>query len=198
MLKTTRGFTLIEIIVVMLMLGVVATIALPRGIKSSPELQVDLAARALTRDLEQMRMRAIAAKRSVRVVFDKSQNFYTAYMDVSPMRTAAFSLSSDEVGRSGLLTRGSSGGVPGVPLPKRVEFGTGSVSVGPQSFGASDAIGLDNDWVEFDARGMVKPAGTDGVIFLVHADEPSAIAAVTISGASAFRAWRYRGGRWIK
>lgn len=198
MLKNTRGFTLVEIVVVILMLGVVATIALPRAIKSSPELQVDLVARALTRDLEQMRMRAIAAKRSVRIVFDDSKNFYTAYMDVTPLRTSSFSLSSDEVQRSGLLTKGSRGGVPGVPLPKRVEFGTGSVSVGPQSFGASDAIGLDNDWVEFDARGMVNPAGTDGVIFLVHSDEPSAVAAVTISGASAFHAWRYRGGRWIK
>ena len=97
-----------------------------------------------------------------------------------------------------MLTRGSSGGVAGVPLRKRVEFGTGLVSVGPQSFGASDAVGLDNDWVEFDARGMVNPAGTGGVIFLVHSDEPSAIAAVTISGASAFRAWRYRGGKWSK
>ena len=198
MLQNTRGFTLVEIVVVIIMLGVVATIALPRAIKSSPELHVDLAARALTRDLEQMRMRAIAAKRSVRVVFDDSENFYTAYMDVTPLRTAAFSLSSEEVERSGLLTKGSSGGVPGVPLSKRVEFGTGSVSVGPQSFGASDAIGLDNDWVEFNARGMVNPAGTDGVIFLVHSDEPSAVAAVTISGASAFHAWRYRGGRWIK
>jgi len=198
MLRTSRGFTLIEIVVVMLMLGVIATITLPRAIKSSPELQVDLAARAMMRDLEQMRMRAIAAKRSVRVVFDASENFYTAYMDVTPMRTATFSLGSNEVERSGLLTRGSSGGVPGVPLPKRVDFGTGSVSVGPQSYSASDAISLDNDWVEFDARGMVVPAGSDGVIFLVHEDEPSAIAAVTISGASAFHAWRYRGGRWIK
>ena len=198
MLRTSRGFTLIEIVVVMLMLGVIATITLPRAIKSSPELQVDLAARAMMRDLEQMRMRAIAAKRSVRVVIDESKNFYTAYMDVTPMRTATFSLGSNEVERSGLLTRGSSGGVPGVPLPKRVDFGTGSVSVGPQSYSASDAISLDNDWVEFDARGMVVPAGSDGVIFLVHEDEPSAIAAVTISGASAFHAWRYRGGRWIK
>ncbi len=196
--RTTRGFTIVELVVVMLMLGVVATIALPRAIKSSPELQVDLAAKALTRDLEQMRMQAIAAKRSVRVVFDESENFYTAYMDISPMRAASFALSSEEVKRTGLLTRGSSGGVPGVPLPKRVEFGIGLVSVGPQGYGASDAIGLDNDWVEFDTRGMVNPAGSDGVVFLVHTDDPSAIAAVTISGASAFQAWRYRGGEWIK
>jgi prepilin-type N-terminal cleavage/methylation domain-containing protein len=198
MLSSTRGFTLIEVVVVMLMLGVVATLTLPRAIRSSPELQVDLAARAMMRDLEQMRMRAIAAKRSVRVVFDESKDFYTAYMDITPLRTAAFSLSSHEVERSGLLTRGSSAGVPGVPLPKRVEFGTGSVPAGPQSYGASDAISLDNDWVEFDARGMVNPAGTDGVIFLVHEDDPTAVAAVTISGASAFHTWRYRRGQWIK
>jgi prepilin-type N-terminal cleavage/methylation domain-containing protein len=198
MLRDRRGFTLIELVVVMLMLAVVATIALPRAVKSSPELQVDIAARALTRDLEQLRMRAIAAKRAVRVSFDASEDFYTAYMDITPMRLGAFSQTSDEVHASGLLTRGSSGGVPGVPLPRNVEYGRGSAASGPQGYPATDPVGLGNDWVEFDARGMVIPAGSGGVIYLVHADHPSAVAAVTISGASAFHAWRYRGGRWIK
>jgi prepilin-type N-terminal cleavage/methylation domain-containing protein len=198
MLRTTRGFTFVEMIVVMLMLAVVASIALPRAVKSSPELQVDLAARALARDLEQLRMRAISAKRSVRVIFDESQNFYTAFMDLTPMRSGSFSLTDDEVRESGLLTRGSSGGVPGVRLRKNVEYGSGSASAGPQSFAADEPVDLENDWVEFDARGMVTPAGSSGVIYLVHSDEPAAVAAVTISGASAFNTWRYRGGRWIK
>ncbi|KPK65411.1 MAG: hypothetical protein AMS21_04780 [Gemmatimonas sp. SG8_38_2] len=198
MLQTRRGFTLIEMIVVMLMLAVVASVALPRAVKSSPELQVDLAARALARDLEQLRMRAIAAKRNMRVVFDESENFYTAFMDLTPERSGSFSHTDEEVRESGLLTRGSSEGVPGVRLRKNVEYGSGSASVGPQAFAADGPVNLENDRVEFDARGMVIPAGSSGVIYLVHSDEPAAVAAVTISGASAFHTWRYRGGRWIK
>jgi hypothetical protein len=34
------------------------------------------------------------------------------------------------------------------------------------------------------------------VIFLTHGDDPSAVAAVSISGAGAFRAWRHRNGTW--
>jgi prepilin-type N-terminal cleavage/methylation domain-containing protein len=195
---TQKGFTLIEVLVVMLMLAVVVALALPRGIKASPELQVDLAARALTRDLEQLRMRAIAAKRHVRVSFDEGEDFYTAFMDLTPTRSVAFSETSDEVHQSGLLIKGKRGGKPGVPLPKGVEFGLGSASSGPQGMAASDAIVLENDWVEFDARGMMSPPGSGGVIYLTHSDDPEAVAAVTISGASAFQAWRFRGEGWIK
>jgi prepilin-type N-terminal cleavage/methylation domain-containing protein len=193
-----RGFTLIEVVVVMLMLAVVGAIALPRAVKASPELQVDLAARALTRDLEQLRMRAIAAKRHIRVRFDESEDFYTAFMDITPVRAGTFSETSDEVYESRLLVKGKRSGVPGVPLPTGVVFGLGSVSLGPQGTAVSDPIALDGDWIEFDAHGMTVPAGSSGVIFLTHSDDPTAIAAVTITGASAFRSWRYRGGRWIK
>jgi len=180
------------------MLAVVATIFLPRALKSSPQLQVDLAARALSRDLETLRMRAIAAKRHVRVHFDQAGRFYTAYMDMTPGRLGVVAETADEVRGTGLLTRGSVGGVPGVPLPKGVFFGSGAALSGPDGADASDPIVLDGDVVEFDARGMVAPPGSGGVVYLVHEDDETAVAAVTISGAGAFRAWRYQVGIWRK
>lgn len=196
MARDRRGYTLIEMVVVMVMLAVVVAVALPRGLKSSPQLQVDIAARGLTRDLEKVRMRAIAAKRRVRVSFIEGEGFYTAYLDITPGRTAAIEGSDEEVRESRLVARGSNGGVPGVELPSGVVFGFGDAMAGPFGGPASDPITLEGDRVEFDSRGMIVPAGTGGVIFLTHEDDPSAVAAVSISGAGAFRAWRYRGGGW--
>jgi type II secretory pathway pseudopilin PulG len=197
MAPNTRGFTIIEMIVIMLLLAVAASIALPRALKSSPQQQVDLAARTLTRDLEQLRMRAIASKRSVRVRFYTGSQFYSAFMDITPERLETIAETADEVRESGLFTRGSAEGVPGVPLPTGVVFGVGSATTGPAGYAVADPVALTNDYVEFDSRGMVKPAGSAGVVFISYQEDPRAVAAVTITGASAFRTWRYRGGSWI-
>jgi type II secretion system protein H len=201
MLRNRRGFTLIEIVVVMIILVVVATIALPRAIRSTPNQQVDRAARSLVRDLEQARTRALAAKRQVRVRFYDAGNFYTAFMDVSGQRLGTVSETVEEVREGGLVVRGSLAGIPGVELPRKIEFGAGGASSGPLGISAAESIALgyngESTWVEFGARGLVDPAGYGGVIYLVHQDDPSAVAAVTISGASALRLWRYRGGTWI-
>jgi prepilin-type N-terminal cleavage/methylation domain-containing protein len=191
-----RGYTLVEMAIVMVLLAVVVAVAVPRGLKSSPQLKVDLAARGLTRDLEKVRMRAIATKRRVRFSFVEGKRFYTAYLDVTPGRTGAIESTAEEVHESRLVTRGSSDGIPGVELPNGVVFGFGAATAGPLGEPLSDPITLEGDRVEFDSRGMIVPAGTGGVIFLTHEDDPTAVAAVSISGAGAFRTWRHRDGRW--
>lgn len=197
-LRDSRGFTVIDLIVTMLMLAVVATIVLPRAIRRSPQLEVDLAARALARDIEQLRMRAISAKRSIRVKFYEGEGFYTAFMDITPGRQAVFAETAEEVQATDLLVRDSYGGLPGVALPKTVEFGAGIALRGPQGHSVEEAVALDGDMIELDARGLVKPPGSGGIVYLVHREDPQGVAAVTISGASAVRAWRYRTGRWIE
>lgn len=198
MVRDERGLTLIEMVVVIIVLAVVASIAIPRAIKSNPTQQVDRAARALVRDLEQARMRAIAAKRRVRVHFYDLQNFYSAFMDTTAERLGTISETVEEVRAAGLMLRGSNAGVPGVELPKGVEFGAGAASTGPLGVTIPGAIALENDYVEFNGRGMVVPEGIGGAVYLTHKDDPEAVVAVTISGASALRAWRYIGGAWIK
>lgn len=190
------GFTLIELVVVMLLLAVVATISIPRALKTTPRAQVDMAARALARDLELVRMRSITAKRSVEVRFDESEGFYTAFIDVSPARSGEIQETANEVSETGLFTQASEGGLPVVKLPRGVVFGSGAASSGPEGIAANNAITLKEGRVRFSARGLVEPYGEEGAIYLTHVDDPGAVAAVTISGASAFRAYFFRAGRW--
>ncbi len=199
MQRNRLGFSLIETIVIMLILAVVASVALPSALKPTPARQVDLAARALSRDLELLRMRAISSKRRVRVRFWRSESFYSAFMDVTPDRSGAIEGTAEEVRESRLLAKGSHAGLPGVSLPRRVQFGVGLATSGPAGHEASEPVQLaEGDYVEFDTHGMVRPVGSGGVIYLTHEDNPAAVAAVTISGASAFRTWTYRRGDWRK
>ena len=43
---------------------------------------------------------------------------------------------------------------------------------------------------------MTLPFGTQGVIYLRHRDDPTVVAAVTVTGAGSVRVWNYRGGTW--
>lgn len=197
---SVQGFTIVEMVAVLALIGTVAAIAIPRALKPSPYMEADHAARALVNDLEGARTRAMAARRRVRVAFDVNKDFYAAFMDVSGDRTGSISETADEARAVGLLVRGKNAmGIPGLPLPAGVTFGAGSVGTGPLGTSISgDFVALDSDRVEFDVRGMVTPLGAGGVVYLVHEDDPSAVAAVTISGGGAFQAWRYRNGKWIR
>ncbi len=196
-MSNRSGFSLIEIMVVMVVLGVVAAFAMPRTGRRSPLFQVDTAARSLVRDIELVRMRAMASKRMVRVQFDEQAGFYTAFLDMSPGRQGDIAETKEEAHASRIIARGSSSGIPGVKLRDGVVFGAGEAGSGPGELTTGDAIAFESDRVEFDAAGMVIPEGSGGVIFLMHEDDASAVAAVTISGAGALRAWRYRNGEWI-
>ncbi len=69
--------------------------------------------------------------------------------------------------------------------------------MGPGGVAVNDPVSLTNDRVDFDGRGMVIPAGVGGVVLITHDDDPTAVAAVSISGASAFQTWRLQRGQWV-
>ncbi len=97
------------------------------------------------------------------------------------------------------MIRGSSSGIPGVELPTGVMFGAGLATDGPLGEPIPEPVDLAGGYVEFDARGMVIPSGSGGgAVYLEHENDPNAVAAVTISGASAFRTYRYINGEWVK
>lgn len=197
-LRNDRGVTLMELIVVALLLGVVASFALPRALRTTPRQELTRVTRQLARDMEQVRTQAVASKRTVRVYFDVGNRFYTSFLDITSTRSGVIDEVEDEVRQSRLITRGKVGGLPGVSLPSRIKFGAGEASVGPYGETTADPVPFTDDRVEFNSRGMVIPLGTQGVLYLTHEDDAKVVTAVTVSGAGAFEVWHYREGSWSR
>jgi len=194
-----KGFSLIEIVVVALLMGIVATVAIPRAMRTTPQRQVYHAARDLAADLEQVRTRAVASKRALRVRFVPGQRFYTAFVDTTSDYSGVFAENEAEVRASRLMIRGSKGDLPGVLLPEQLALSSGAASVGPLGMPTGGvAISSGTTYIDFNARGLAVPLGTMGAIYVANVEDPTAVAAVTISGAGSFQTWRWIEGKWVR
>jgi prepilin-type N-terminal cleavage/methylation domain-containing protein len=76
--RRTGGFTLIEILIVMGLMGVLVAVLLPDFNRVIPEMKVDKAAAKLAADLRMAQQRAVAEMSDVWFVFDLSGNSYYA------------------------------------------------------------------------------------------------------------------------
>jgi type II secretory pathway pseudopilin PulG len=192
----TAGFSIIDMVVVMMLIGVAVAIAMPRGIKRTPRQELNSATRQLLHNLELARTRAIAKKRPVRMRFDISKGFYTAFIDISEARSGVIAETADEARDTRLVFTAREAGIPGIELPESVEFGYGDATVSPLGEPIAGTIELEDDRVEFNGRGMVVPLGNGGTIYLTHKDHPSLVSAISISGTGAVRSWRFNEDDW--
>ena len=183
--RARRGVTLIELVVVLIMIGVAMAIVVPR-FRVSPGMQVRGAAQVLVQDMELVRTRALASRTFVMMQFDETNHRYDAYMDVNG--DSAFVLSQAEVDSLRVFR--------GRALDPGVRFSTGSASVGLMGTMLSSAVALENSRVVLSSRGTTDPSGTEGVIYLAHADAPEHVSAVRIAPSGAFEVWVWRGDHW--
>jgi prepilin-type N-terminal cleavage/methylation domain-containing protein len=185
MVTSRKGFSLVELLIVVTLVGIMAAIAAPR-LRVSPRTQVRLAARQLAQDLEFTRTRALGARSTARLAFVTPHRGYVSYLDFD--RDGVFVQSAEEID--------SLGGFRGRVFETGINFGrAGTVPDLPALPGAG-AITLPGERIEFDSRGLSLPFGAKGVIYLTHTDDPTAVAAVSITGAAGIRSWVYRGGSW--
>ncbi len=177
-----RGFTIVELVIVMAILGIMAAVAVPR-LRRTPLQEADGEARRLLQSLELARTRAYAARAAVLVVVDDSTVSF--HLDADRDSTFTESATERDAFGSGAVVRLA----PAVTL---VQGGTGAV---PGDTVAARAAGTVQRW-RLDPRGVPEPFGTTFTLYVTHRDESLASAAVTMTAAGNTRPWRYTAGGW--
>jgi len=81
MKKGTEGFTTVELLVSVAVMGIMAAVAIPNFTQWLPKARVNGAARQLYTELQLAKMRAVSENNNYVVVFDKNNNSYSIYDD---------------------------------------------------------------------------------------------------------------------
>ncbi len=182
--RTPRGFSLVELLVIMTMVGILMAIMVPR-FRISERTESQLAGMQLAQDIDLARTRALSTRSMVRVVFDDAADNYGGFRDNDDDGT---------INESALETQ-SLQGWGTRPLPDRMLFGRGAASAVPGDQG-SGAITFADGRLEFDSRGLTRPFGASGTVYLVSEHDPTSVVAVQVapSGNVRFWTWKKEGG----
>ncbi len=178
-----RGMTMMELLIVIVMIGIMAAMVVPR-LRASPRRMVQESARQLSRDIELVRSQALASKRTSRLAL-VGTTAWVGYRDVEG--DGAISEIQAEVD--------SMRGFGQRTLDPQVILGRGSATA-LSGWPTGDPTSLTGSHLDFKGDGLTQPFGTQGVIYLHHRDDPTVVAAVTITGAGSVRVWNYQGGTW--
>jgi prepilin-type N-terminal cleavage/methylation domain-containing protein len=183
--RARLGFTMIELLMVVTITGLMVAISASR-FRISEFTEVKLAGEQMAQDVDHARTRALSARSVSRVKFTNSTTpSYAGFLDTD----------GDSVIVESDAERQFLHGSGKRELPKRVIYGRGSAPAIPDD-AAGGAITFADSRVEFNSRGVVKPLGTSGVIYMRHTVKPENVVAVQITAAGNVRLWTYQGGTW--
>jgi type IV fimbrial biogenesis protein FimT len=76
-----KGFTILELIIAIVILGVLAAIAIPGFARYGPDMRLKGAVRDLKSDMALAKLRAIRENADVALLFDTANNRYTVFVD---------------------------------------------------------------------------------------------------------------------
>ncbi len=81
-LKSAKGFSLIELLIVIALIAILAAIAAPNFSKYKDNANLKEAAREISGDIQLYKQRAVAENTRYRMVFDVDNNDYTVERDI--------------------------------------------------------------------------------------------------------------------
>lgn len=179
--KECRGFTLIEVIVVMVTMTIMAGFAVPQILAFLPNIRLKSAAMDLYTNMQSVRLEAVKSNHDWAIVFTPATNKY--YLCSAP-GTSWNTLADTTVERTVDLADYKSG----------VKFGHGSVAAGssattpPAAFPAGD-ISYTGGVLIFSPKGI----GTAGWVYLDNEDNTAYAVGTQTSGVVMVRRWKAGG-----
>jgi type II secretory pathway pseudopilin PulG len=177
-----QGFTIVELVIVMSIIMILAGIVAPR-LQVSASRRVEGMAHQMVAHLELARSNALGTRQMTKIIFDETEGTYTAYVDHD--RDGNITEIFDEVTAfAGFGER---------DLEMFIEFGQGNASPIPGD-ASLDAVTIANNTLDLSTQGVPEPWGTMGTVYLVHRDDPDAVAAISIASSGSFKAWRWSPG----
>jgi len=89
MMRQAKGFTLLELMIVIAVLGILAAVAIPNFVSQMPKYRLNGAARQVMGDLMWARMQAVSLNRRVKVFFLSNNHEYKICDDADNNGTVA-------------------------------------------------------------------------------------------------------------
>ena len=175
----TSGFTLVELMVVIAILGIVGAIALPALI--NPENKARKAAREMMGDMQLARMSAIKTNKRHAIVFDTVANSYSICSDPGADNVWS-TLADNTTGKTVMFTDYAAG----------ISYGNGvaatNATVGGGPFPA-DFVSYNFNVLTFNPRGTCSA----GYVYLFYGNSSYAVGTLS---TGIVKIYRWSGGAW--
>lgn len=188
--KKKSGFTLIELVIVIAVIGVLSTIAIPNFMSWRTNMYVKAAARDLYSSMQNARMIAIKTNSTIAIIFDTINSRY--YLCDDPGADTVWNGTNDNIGtgdnniiRTYDLTSYKSG----------VHYGHGNISgnsVGGGAFPA-DGISYPNSFLSINSQGVSN--NLSGYVYVTNRDGNRAYAVGTLT-SGVVKLLKWDGGNW--